>query len=151
LLPWGGSMQKRYKGFTLIELMVTIAIMVIIAMMAAPSFMQQVRRIQLNNDAHEVIQLAIETRSEAIFRKQDRQIILTSSAGSAFKNWQPSENTNWVSSATPDAMTYNFFGYLIEDADCVILEHAKDNALRAVIRFNKNGSVIYDKTATSCA
>ena len=144
-------MQNKQKGFTLIELMVTIAIMVIIAMMAAPSFMQQVRRIQLNNDAHEVIQLAIETRSEAIFRKQDRQIILTSSAGSAFKNWQPSGNTQWATSATPVTMTYNFFGYLTGDKVCGILQHSKDSTLHAVIHFNKNGSVIYDKTATSCA
>jgi type IV fimbrial biogenesis protein FimT len=102
-------MQNKHKGFTLIELMVTIAVMAIIAMMAAPSFMQQIRRMQLNNDAQEVVQLAIETRSEAIFRKQNRQIILTSSTGSGFKNWQPSANTTWVTTAIPDAMTYNFF------------------------------------------
>ncbi|MDN5677915.1 MAG: prepilin-type N-terminal cleavage/methylation domain-containing protein, partial [Acinetobacter sp.] len=30
-------MQNKHKGFTLIELMVTIAVMAIIAMMAAPS------------------------------------------------------------------------------------------------------------------
>lgn len=34
----GGSMQRKEQGFTLIELMVTIAVMAIIAMMAAPSF-----------------------------------------------------------------------------------------------------------------
>lgn len=36
----GGAMQQTNKnqGFTLIELMVTIAVMAIIAMMAAPSF-----------------------------------------------------------------------------------------------------------------
>ena len=37
---FGGSMQRTKKnhGFTLIELMVTIAVMAIIATMAAPSF-----------------------------------------------------------------------------------------------------------------
>ena len=145
-------MQNKHKGFTLIELMVTIAVMAIIAMMAAPSFMQQIRRMQLNNDAQEVVQLAIETRSEAIFRKQDQQIILTSSSGAGFKNWQPSENTSWTTSAKPSAaMTYNFFGYLTGDKVCGILQHSKDSTLHAVIHFNKNGSVIYDKTATSCA
>lgn len=144
-------MQNKHKGFTLIELMVTIAVMAIIAMMAAPSFMQQIRRMQLNNDAQEVVQLAIETRSEAIFRKQNRQIILTSSTGSGFKNWQPSANTTWVTTAIPDAMTYNFFGYLMASDDvCVILEHAKDATLKAVIHFNKNGSVIYNKVETNC-
>ncbi|MGF2637643.1 hypothetical protein ACQUFW_15300 [Acinetobacter johnsonii] len=75
---------------------------------------------------------------------------MTSSTGSGFKNWQPSANTTWVTTAIPDAMTYNFFGYLIEDDDCVILEHVKDATLKAVIHFNKNGSVIYDKVATNC-
>ncbi len=43
---------------------------------------------QLNNDAQEVVQSsAIENRSEAVFRKQDQQIILTSSSGAGFKNW----------------------------------------------------------------
>lgn len=143
-------MQNKQKGFTLIELMVTIAVLAIIAMMAAPSFMQQLRRMQLNNDAYEVVQLAIETRSEAIFRKQNRQVILTSSAGSGFKNWQPSENTSWATSAPPPTMTYNFFGYLTGDQTCLILEHAKDATLRAVIRFNKNGSVIYNKATIDC-
>ena len=143
-------MQNKHKAFTLIELMVTIAVVAIIAMMAAPSFMQQIRRMQLNNDAQEVVQLAIETRSEAIFRKQNRQIILTSSTGSGFKNWQPSANTTWVTTAIPDAMTYNFLGYLTGNKACVILEHAKDATLKAVIHFNKSGSVIYGKVATNC-
>ncbi len=43
-------MQNKHKGFTLIELMVTIAVMAIIAMMAAPSFTGMVRSNQLNGD-----------------------------------------------------------------------------------------------------
>lgn len=144
-------MQKKYTGFTLIELMVTIAVLAIVAMLAAPSFAQQIRKMQLNNDAQEVVTLAIETRSEAIFRKREQQVVLTSSSGTGFKNWQPSEHTRWVSSATPSNMSYNFFGYLVQDANCVMLEHVKDTSLRAVIRFNKNGAVVYNKTATSCA
>lgn len=37
-------MQRKEQGFTLIELMVTIAVMAIIAMMAAPSFGDLVAR-----------------------------------------------------------------------------------------------------------
>lgn len=35
--------MKKNKGFTLIELMVTIAVLAIVAMMAAPSFIKLVR------------------------------------------------------------------------------------------------------------
>ncbi len=35
---YGENMRVRGNGFTLIELMVTIAVLAIIAMMAAPSF-----------------------------------------------------------------------------------------------------------------
>ncbi|EOZ4902993.1 type IV pilin protein, partial [Acinetobacter baumannii] len=35
------------EGFTLIELMVTVAVMAIIAMMAAPSFTQTIRKNEL--------------------------------------------------------------------------------------------------------
>jgi type IV fimbrial biogenesis protein FimT len=41
-------MQNKHKGFTLIELMVTIAVMAIIAMMAAPSFGDMLQRQNLN-------------------------------------------------------------------------------------------------------
>ena len=41
-------MQKKEQGFTLIELMVTIAILAIITTMAAPSFTQIIRKKPIN-------------------------------------------------------------------------------------------------------
>jgi Tfp pilus assembly protein FimT len=57
--------------------------------------MQQIRRMQLNNDAQEVVQLAIETRSEAIFRKQNRQIIFSSNTSQGIS--QPDHLRNRLS------------------------------------------------------
>ena len=64
----GGSMQqtKKNQGFTLIELMVTVAVMAIIAMMAAPSFGDLVARKQLDTTARDFALIFGETRGQAI-------------------------------------------------------------------------------------
>ncbi|WP_180039397.1 Tfp pilus assembly protein FimT/FimU [Acinetobacter sp. YH12218] len=58
-------MQKN-NGFTLIELMVTIAVMAIIAMLAAPSFGNLIARKQLDMTTKEFALLFGEVRGQAI-------------------------------------------------------------------------------------
>ena len=62
----GGSMQRKEQGFTLIELMVTMAVMAIIAMMAAPSFGNLVARKQLDTTARDFALIFGEVRGQAI-------------------------------------------------------------------------------------
>ena len=50
----GGVMQKN-RGFTLIELMVTIAVLAIVASIAAPSFSENITRQNLDNSAREIL------------------------------------------------------------------------------------------------
>lgn len=69
-MPWGGSMQNKHKGFTLIELMVTIAVMAIIAMMAAPSMQNMIAKQQLNTTARDLASIFSQARGQAaILRK----------------------------------------------------------------------------------
>ncbi|WP_168395889.1 pilus assembly FimT family protein [Acinetobacter indicus] len=142
--------MRKIQGFTLIELMVTIAVLAIIAGMAAPSFTKQIRKNQLQNAAHEVMLAASETRSEAVLRKSDKTLSLVSSLTGGDKSWLPSEHVAWTT--TPTALLkYNYFGYLLGGTNqCFVLEHAKDSTLKAVIRFNTNGSVVYKKDQTAC-
>ena len=63
-MPWGGCMRNS-RGFTLVELMVTIAIVAIIAMMAAPSFGQMLLRQKLNNNARNFITALNQAKSQA--------------------------------------------------------------------------------------
>ncbi|SFS71154.1 prepilin-type N-terminal cleavage/methylation domain-containing protein [Acinetobacter bohemicus] len=67
----GGSMQqtKKNQGFTLIELMVTVAIMAIIAMMAAPSFGDLVTRQKLNRSVRELALAINQAKSQAALMK----------------------------------------------------------------------------------
>lgn len=60
----GGSMQKN-NGFTLIELIVTIAVMAIIAMMAAPSFGDLIEKRKLDAETRELSFVLSEARAQA--------------------------------------------------------------------------------------
>ena len=75
----GGSMQqtKKNQGFTLIELMVTVAVMAIIAMMAAPSFGDLVARKQLDTTARDFALIFGETRGQAISLRKPITLKLT--------------------------------------------------------------------------
>ncbi len=140
-------MRVRGNGFTLIELMVTIAVLAIIAMMAAPSFVNQIRKNQLNSAANEIVLLASQTRSEAILRKKEKTLSLATGIGGD-ESWTPLEHVVWATS--PSLLKYNYFGYLVGANQCFVLKHVKNDALKAVIRFNTNGSVVYNKNHTTC-
>ena len=152
-------MQNKQKGFTLIELMVTIAVLAIIAMMAAPSFGDMLRKNQLNSDTREFINLLAETRSEAIFKQRNQKITLDGSDG--FKNWKKTEQVERDANATTantdiaiggDALEFTRLGHVssIDKAQCFVMQHMRDNSLKAYVLVQKVGTVLYSKTASSC-
>ena len=62
--------QYREQGFTLIELVITIAIMAIIAAMAAPSMQRQNRQAK-TNDAANIIEAALkDARTQAMIAQR---------------------------------------------------------------------------------
>jgi prepilin-type N-terminal cleavage/methylation domain-containing protein len=138
----------KHKGFTLIELLITIAIVGIIAAIATPSFITQINRNQLSTAADEIRLVALEVRSEAVLRRSNRTLSLVSTISGADKSWQPSEKLTW--DTVPTLLEYNPFGYMLGADRCYVLSHAKDTSLKAVIRLNTNGSVIYNKNQTAC-
>lgn len=64
------SMRKFY-GFTLVELMVTIAVLAIIAMMAAPNMMQVVYKKQLEIEARDLAITLSNVRGTAVSLRKD--------------------------------------------------------------------------------
>lgn len=63
-------MQRKKQGFTLIELMITIAILAIIAMMAAPSFGNMMLSQNLNKSTQNLILTLNEARSKAALERR---------------------------------------------------------------------------------
>lgn len=138
--------MRFVRGFTLIELMVTIAVLVIVAMMAAPSFINIIRTNQLKVTARDFTESLILLRSEAVLKQKDQTITL-----SGIGAWSPSDKVEWDQTPTSTSLTYNMMGLLKSDKNlCFVLKHKNDSTLKAVIIARKSGMVIYDKSKIAC-
>lgn len=81
------------KGFTLIELMVTIAVMAVIAVMAAPSFNNMLLKQNLNKSTQALIDTLGQARSQAALRRQEVTVQLNTTQVADTNtqlNWLPS-------------------------------------------------------------
>ena len=108
-------MQKN-KGFTLIELMVTIAVLAIIAMMAAPSFGDMLVRQNLKKSTNELIGLLNQTRAKAVLERRSIVVdlnpvetdILPANTDTTV-NWMPYGKTH-LTSTSETSVTYGLSG-----------------------------------------
>lgn len=72
-----GRVVHSSRGFTLIELMVTIAVLAILMAMAAPSFNDFFQRYRLRGAADDVATLMAVARSEAVARNRNVAIVFS--------------------------------------------------------------------------
>ena len=63
--------MKKQSGFTLIELLITIAIAAVLLTLAAPSFVDTIRRNRIATQANEILSALNLARSEAVKRSRD--------------------------------------------------------------------------------
>jgi len=109
----GGAMQQTNKnqGFTLIELMVTIAVMAIIAMMAAPSFGNLIQKQNLNRSTQELIGQLNNARSKAVLERREVRVQLNSLAADTPTqlNWA-SQDKAILKSGSPTEITFLLSG-----------------------------------------
>lgn len=78
------------EGFTLVELIVTIAVMAIIAMMAAPSMSNLLESKRLDTNQRDLISTLSEAKSQAVLGRQNVSVNLNSNAANT------STNFNWI-------------------------------------------------------
>lgn len=141
--------MRKSDGFTLIELMVTIALMGIIASFAVPSLSHIVRNNQLMSDTRGFVDLLAETRSEAIFKQKTLILAVNGNISGGYKNWVPIHVTK-VSG--DNSVTFGRLGQtgVSDSGQCFIFKHEKDAALKSYVYVQKSGIVVFGKTATIC-
>ncbi|NOQ79557.1 MAG: prepilin-type N-terminal cleavage/methylation domain-containing protein [Gammaproteobacteria bacterium] len=89
------GISVRYsKGFTLIELMITIVILSILVSIAIPSFQETIRRNTVTATANDLIASLLFARSEAIKREQNVAIITSDNWASGWEIFIDSNKNN---------------------------------------------------------
>lgn len=71
--------MRSLRGFTLIELMVTVAVLAILMTLAAPSFADFFQRYRLRGAADDVASLLVTARTEAMTRNRDVSVVFKGS------------------------------------------------------------------------
>ncbi|MFC5569596.1 GspH/FimT family pseudopilin [Lysobacter yangpyeongensis] len=107
-------MQKS-QGFTLIELMVTVAVLAVLLTLASPSFSDFFQRYRLRGAADKVVNTLASARAEAVMRNRDVSIDFKGSAGS----WCMGAN------AAPDPATLGELVGSADACDCTVANSCK--------------------------
>lgn len=71
-------MTKFIKGFTLIELMITLAVAIILAAVAVPGFQGMMARSQMATDVNSILAGLNYARSESIKRRENVSLVVVS-------------------------------------------------------------------------
>lgn len=145
---FGGSMQRTKKnhGFTLIELMVTIAVMAIIATMAAPSFNNMLISQNLKTTAFNMKDTLKEARSRAMLNRND--IVVCSSMD---------QTGVAISTAICGAnlVGYSSMSIPLQESSVVIANVEKKITVKAAsdtyFIFSPRGNLTTTKTITLCS
>lgn len=146
--------QHRVKGFTLLELLITLVVAGILASIAVPSFSGFLARQQLRSDVNEVVSMLSFARSEAIKRRvevmasigtDDGQWTITVAVAESDKKLRVANGRqSAVSVSGIESVSFNSLGAresCIEegseedtDGDCQIkLTHGGDKAERVTV------------------
>ena len=95
-------MMRSVRGFTLVELMITIGVMAIIVVMAVPSFTNMLLKQNLNKSTRDLVIILGKARSKAALERRAVTVTLNSSLADTDStlNWAASGKATLVSTTT---------------------------------------------------
>lgn len=127
--------QRTQHGFTIVELIITVAILAVLTAFAVPTATKTMRKTQLNGEVRTALEAVQVARSEAVIRKSEK---------SADLSILDSEKIT-MSPKEPN-ITYDFMGRLIDEnknlVECIniVIRHNKDPSIVASIEVRGVGS-----------
>ena len=134
---FGGGMNKN-KGFTLIELMVTIAVLAIVTGIAAPFMNNMLLSQNLNKSTNTLISIMNEARAQAVLNRQNVEVDLllnTVTPSSTEKEkmrdkllfgWSPSGKSELKTSVSP--IVFDMTGRVSSSMTDVVIEVCNKNS-----------------------
>lgn len=120
--------MQPVRGFTLIELIVTIAVLAIIATLAAPSFSNIIHRQQLNSATESLVNMLEEAHTEAILKHTAISVSLSNNQSTNYV-WK-SPNKTFVDAPSVDPITFNSSGFLASD---ITINLKNDDQTKSVV------------------
>ncbi|GAB01287.1 MULTISPECIES: GspH/FimT family pseudopilin [Acinetobacter] len=100
----------KNRGFTLVELVVTIAVIAVVSIMAAPSMANLMEKRRYDQNARELLLALSQAKSQAILNRSDVSVNLASNSVNTLTslNWNVINNTTLSISPTVTASTFVF-------------------------------------------
>jgi len=153
---------RGFRGFTLVELMVTVAVLAILLGVAAPSLVDLLRQNRITSVANEVLGLVQYGRSEAIKRASEINLVLndpgtawsaTLEAGGGTVIRTVSNIGGAISLSSEQTLTFDYMGRLSPVVGVsFIFTHASDSSIARVVFVEPSGRscVVKTSSASSC-
>lgn len=139
------NVNKNWHGFTLIELMVTLAVLAVVVSMAAPSFNRMIVNSRSSSLSSELTAAINFTRSEAVKRVRRVSICPSSDGESCLtsddwaKGWLVFVDKAASDSATPVVDFALKYWNRIDQATIISLKKSASSASVEYLRFNSKG------------
>ena len=137
--------MRRSRGFTLIELLVTIAVLVIIAMLAAPSFNDLMLKQNLKKSSQELAEVLTKARAKAALERRQITVQLNTAEVADTEtqlNWMPNGKAV-LKSGSATTITFLSTG-LVKDATSdtsfVVCEQTS-GSLSKTVSISKMGTI----------
>lgn len=151
----------RTRGLSLVELMVTIAVLAILATIAAPSFLNMIRQYQLTSTANEVLGLVQYARSEAVKRAVNITVDIAGEDGSwsavvtdGTSDFRVFTASGRVSATpTPGSVVFDYLGRKdpLTPAASFAFVHESDGTLSRVLIVESSGRSCVVKSGADCS